>query len=68
MSTGAAEWPQYDSVNDKFMELNKNLQIITTPNKEKLEGLIENIFSARREQAAVDSPSQGIHNMKILKS
>ena len=63
LSVGAPAWPEYDSVNDRFMELNENLQIITTPNKDKLEGINEILMSARREQIVADSTQGNGNNL-----
>ena len=55
LPNGAPEWPQFDTVSNKFMELNSNgTKVITTPYKKRLEKIVENIFSARLKQMSVD--------------
>ena len=49
------EWPQYDKVSNKFMELNSNsTKVMTTPYKERLDKVIANIISAKHKQMKAD--------------
>ena len=55
LPSGIPEWPQFNTASNYFMELNSNgTKVITTPYKERLEKIVENIFSARLKQMSVD--------------
>ena len=56
MSSGMV-WPQFDESNNMFMELNsENLTVISTPRKDKMDAIIEDLYTARQMQFVADGP------------
>jgi len=50
-------WPQFDESNNMFMELNsENLTVISTPRKDKMDAIIEDLYTARQMQLVADGP------------
>ncbi|XP_067937851.1 putative inactive carboxylesterase 4 [Watersipora subatra] len=52
------EWPEFDSKSNQFMELGRKSKVMTTPNKERLERLINTVFKARQAQVAEDKGTE----------
>ena len=56
LPNGIPEWPQFDTDSSKFIELNSNsTKVITTPHMERLESVLEDIFTARSAQVLADN-------------
>ena len=50
------EWPQFNTETMQFMELNSaEFKIVTTPNKERLDEVRNDLFSARIQQILSDT-------------
>ena len=52
---GTTAWPQYNTISNQFMELNSaGIKVITTPQKERIEKLLRDVFPARNQQKNAD--------------
>ena len=50
-SSSSPTWPKFDTSTNRFMELrNIDSKVITTPNKERIEKVLNTIFKARIAQ------------------
>ncbi|XP_067946461.1 acetylcholinesterase-like [Watersipora subatra] len=55
LPANVSEWPEFDNMSNKFMKLSKESRVVTTPNKERLERLINTVFKGRQAQVAEDT-------------
>ena len=53
----AVDWPQFTTGTGQFLQLKTgDTKVMDTPNKERNDRVIRDLFSARRRQVALDLP------------